>query len=118
MISEESNAHSGEDCSVPVSNTPSAGPPIPIAIVGMACRFSGGVTNPSKLWELCVSGEDSSSSIPKDRFDPTGFYHEDPNKIGRSSVKGGYFLKEDVTQFDAAFFNFVSDVANVTQFPN
>jgi acyl transferase domain-containing protein len=118
MISEGSNTHSGENGFIPTGNAPAAGSPIPIAIVGMACRFSGGVTNPSKLWELCVSGEDSSSPIPKDRFDPTGFYHEDPSKIGRSRVKGGYFIREDVTQFDAAFFNIVSDVANVIPFPD
>ncbi|KAJ6131753.1 Type I Polyketide synthases (Type I PKS) [Penicillium samsonianum] len=40
-------------------------PSIPIAIVGMACRFSGDVTSPSKLWDLCAAGKDGWSSVPE-----------------------------------------------------
>ena len=91
-----------------------AAPSIPIAIVGMACRFGGDVTSPSKLWELCVSGRDCWTPIPEDRFDVKGLYHKDHTRVGRSHIIGGYFMKEDISLFDAAFFNLASDVANVS----
>ncbi|KAF7554507.1 hypothetical protein G7Z17_g2865 [Cylindrodendrum hubeiense] len=74
--------------------------PMPIAIVGMSCRFGGDATSPSKLWELCATGKDSWSPIPAERF------------TGRNVVSGGYFLQEDVSLFDAPFFNLPADVAS------
>ena len=47
----------------------------PIAIIGMSCKFSGGVSNPDKLWDLMASGETGWSPIPADRYDPKGVYH-------------------------------------------
>lgn len=55
----------------------------PIAIVGMACRFPGDATSPSKLWDLCAAGRDGWSTIPHDRFDVKSFYDADDEKIGR-----------------------------------
>lgn len=55
----------------------------PIAIVGMACRFPGGATSPSKLWDLCTSGRNAWSTFPRDRFDGNSLYDTDPEKIGR-----------------------------------
>ncbi|KAI1412829.1 hypothetical protein F5Y13DRAFT_199683 [Hypoxylon sp. FL1857] len=83
----------------------------PIAIVGMACRFPGDATSPSKLWDLCADGRDAWSEIPQDRFDVKSLYDANSEKIGRSHVIGGHFLKEDVARFDAGFFNFPADVA-------
>ncbi|EPE25381.1 Thiolase-like protein [Glarea lozoyensis ATCC 20868] len=83
----------------------------PIAIVGMSCRFAGNVTSPSKLWDLCVAGQDGWSPIPESRFDINAWHHEDPQKRGKTNVKGGYFLDEDISLFDAAFFKYSSDNA-------
>ncbi|KAI5866390.1 hypothetical protein GGS23DRAFT_556890 [Durotheca rogersii] len=83
----------------------------PIAIVGMACRFPGGASNPSKLWDLCAAGKDGWSPIPSDRFDVKSLYDANSEAIGRSHVVGGHFLKEDVAQFDAGFFNLPTDIA-------
>ncbi|KAJ5120785.1 type I polyketide synthase [Penicillium bovifimosum] len=107
------------------SNGNSTGPSIPIAIVGMACRFSGNVRNPHQLWELCANGKDGWSLIPDSRFDVKSLYHPDNAKAGRicflsygmpakqeSHVIGGYFLDDDIACFDAAFFNLASDVAH------
>ncbi|KAK2624708.1 hypothetical protein QTJ16_005901 [Diplocarpon rosae] len=81
-----------------------------IAIVGMSGRFGGEATSPSKLWELCRDGKDGWSTIPGDRFDIKSLFHPTPSRLGRNHVKGGYFFKEDVALFDAAFFNFPADV--------
>jgi hypothetical protein len=64
---------------------PCAPIPIPIAIVGMACRFSGNVTNPTQLWDLCAAGKDGWSRIPESRFDVKSLYHANNEKLGRVS---------------------------------
>lgn len=60
-----------------------ASSPMPIAVVGMACRFAGGATNPEKLWDLCASGRDAWSPIPESRFDVKSLYHPDKERGGR-----------------------------------
>ncbi|KAL4916483.1 hypothetical protein BDW62DRAFT_186074 [Aspergillus aurantiobrunneus] len=83
----------------------------PIAIVGMGCRFAGGVTSPEKLWELVAAGRSAWSEIPEDRYHRDAFFHPDAQKLGASNVKGGYFLQEDVGLFDTSFFNFTAEVS-------
>ena len=55
---------------------------MPIAIVGMACRFPGNATTPKGLWELCCDGRSAWSEIPKDRMNVEGFWHPDVSKVG------------------------------------
>ncbi|KAL4905457.1 hypothetical protein BDW74DRAFT_185021 [Aspergillus multicolor] len=83
----------------------------PIAIIGMSCKFSGGASNPEKLWELLASGKTGWSTIPEDRFNLDGVYHPNNERISTSHVKGGHFLDEDVACFDAAFFNYSGETA-------
>jgi acyl transferase domain-containing protein len=54
----------------------------PIAIVGMACRFSGAANNPEKLWDLLSDGRSGWSEIPEERFATKGLLHPDGQKIG------------------------------------
>jgi len=61
---------------------------MPIAIVGIGCRFAGDVTSPEKLWELCAAHCGAWSEIPKERFNQEGFYHPDserPSTVGLQS---------------------------------
>lgn len=47
----------------------------PIAVIGMSCKFSGGASNPDKLWDLMASGKTGWSEIPEDRYNLKGVYH-------------------------------------------
>lgn len=55
---------------------------MPIAIIGMSCRFPGGATDPNKLWDLCVNGKSAWSEIPESRFIRAAWYHPDKEHIG------------------------------------
>ncbi|KAK3986584.1 putative polyketide synthase protein [Cladorrhinum sp. PSN332] len=80
--------------------------PMPIAIVGMACRLPGNVSTVDDFWRLMSMARDGWCEIPKDRcFNTDAYYHPNPSKKGCVNTKAGYFLQQDPTLFDAPFFS-------------
>ncbi|MFI1919817.1 type I polyketide synthase, partial [Nocardia sp. NPDC020380] len=76
----------------------------PLAIVGMSCRYPGGVTSPDELWELVAAGRDAMTSLPQDRgWDVERLYDPDPDRLGTSTARHGGFV-DGVDRFDAEFF--------------
>ncbi|OBI56996.1 type I polyketide synthase [Mycobacterium sp. E787] len=76
----------------------------PIAIVGMSCRFPGGVETPEDLWRMVADGRDVITEFPTDRgWDVAGLYDPDPDARHKTYARSGGFV-DGVADFDAAFF--------------
>ena len=67
----------------------------PIAIVGMGCRYPGGVASPEDLWQVVAEGRDVIGEMPADR----GW----EAFAGNSVPQRGGFL-DDAAGFDAGLF--------------
>ncbi|MEV7198124.1 SDR family NAD(P)-dependent oxidoreductase [Streptomyces sp. NPDC093510] len=99
---------SGEPADTPALHPASAAPAAhdgePIAVVGMGCRFPGGVRRPDELWRLLAEGRDAVTEWPQDRgWDTAGLYDPDPDRAGTTYCTQGAFLT-DAADFDAEFF--------------
>ncbi|MFD0411920.1 type I polyketide synthase, partial [Kitasatospora sp. NPDC127116] len=95
----------GRRPAAPAATAPAAttaAPDEPIAIVGMSCRYPGGVTDPDRLWELLASGGDGITAFPTDRGWDVGAVYAGES-AGAATVFEGGFL-HDAARFDAGLF--------------
>ncbi|WP_280486774.1 polyketide synthase, partial [Nocardia cyriacigeorgica] len=76
----------------------------PIAIVGMSCRYPGGVRSPEDLWRVVDGGVDAVGEYPTDRgWDLERLFDPDPDVPGTIYTRNGGFL-DSVAEFDPALF--------------
>lgn len=74
-----------------------------VAIVGIGCRFPGGVTDPASFWRLLVEGRDAIGNVPANRIDLERFFDPRPATPGRMMSRRGGFL-DGIEEFDPGFF--------------
>ncbi|MBJ6764419.1 SDR family NAD(P)-dependent oxidoreductase [Myxococcaceae bacterium JPH2] len=75
----------------------------PIAIVGMGCRFPGGVSSPEAFRALLTQGRDAVTDVPRERWDVDALHAPELDAPGQLATRRGAFI-EGVDAFDAAFF--------------
>lgn len=78
--------------------------PEPIAIVGIGCRFPGGMDSAKDFWQKVSDGEDMVTDISDKRWNQSDFYDGNPDAPGKTYVKHMALL-DKADEFDAAFFN-------------
>ncbi|PNP80412.1 hypothetical protein FNYG_06011 [Fusarium nygamai] len=77
---------------------------MPIAVVGIGCRFPGDSSNPEALWEVLNNARSCYSKVPPDRYNVDSFRHPS-NKLNTTVAQGAHFLPGNIAAFDASFFN-------------
>ena len=75
-----------------------------VAIVGMGCRFPGGVFTPDQYWDFMLQRGDGVVEVPEDRWNVNLFYDADPDAPGRAYTRHGGFVTLSPWDFDAEFF--------------
>lgn len=75
-----------------------------LAVIGIGCRFPGGITDIESYWEFLKEGRNAMIDIPADRWNWQRFYDPDPDTPGKAYVYRGGFLQEPFGYFDANFF--------------
>jgi acyl transferase domain-containing protein/NADPH:quinone reductase-like Zn-dependent oxidoreductase/acyl carrier protein len=74
-----------------------------IAIIGIGCRFPGGVNDAEAFWKLLIEGREAVTDVPADRWNVERYYDPEPGIAGKTFVKRGGFL-DRIDQFDPQFF--------------
>lgn len=75
----------------------------PIAVVGMGCRFPGGVDTPAAFWQLLRQGKSGITEVPPDRWDINTYDNPASNSLGTIRNRHGGFVSH-LREFDAKFF--------------
>ncbi|WP_174188290.1 type I polyketide synthase [Nocardia barduliensis] len=82
-----------------------------IAIVGIGCRYAGGIDSPESFWDFVIRKRDAVMDIPADRWDNRRYYDPDHRAPGRMYTERAAFLTTDPWSFDPGFFGISFDAA-------
>jgi len=69
-----------------------------VAIIGIGCRFPGGVNDTEALWKLLVEGREAVGEVPPDRWNVERYYDAEPGIAGKSIARRGGFPANHVSQ--------------------
>ncbi|KAH7304199.1 hypothetical protein B0I35DRAFT_454850 [Stachybotrys elegans] len=76
----------------------------PVAIVGMGCRWAGGIRDATGLWELLKNNREGWKKFDNPHFSVNALLHDNPDRPGSLTTEGAYLLEEDARLFDHSFF--------------
>ena len=74
-----------------------------LAIVGIGCRFPGGVYDPESFWKLLIEGRSGITEVPEGRWNVDRYYDPNPQIPGKMVTRWGGFV-DGIDKFDARFF--------------
>ncbi|KAK8069347.1 hypothetical protein PG994_005963 [Apiospora phragmitis] len=80
----------------------------PIAVVGLSLKFPQDATSPEAFWQMLLEKRCASTETPPDRFNVNAVHGTDANRTDTITPRGGHFIKEDLSLFDAPFFSITS----------
>lgn len=75
---------------------------MPVAVVGMACRFPGDATSPAAFFDMLSNARSAWSEVPKSRYNIDAYWHPSKDRIGTTTARGGHWMTEDPALFDAS----------------
>ncbi|KAK6345704.1 hypothetical protein TWF718_007613 [Orbilia javanica] len=81
----------------------------PLAVIGFSFEFPSGISNPESFWQMVVNGKVGLKDVPKDRFNLEAFH--DTSSSDKDPNSQGYFIKSDISAFDAPFFSITAEEA-------
>ncbi|KAI0022370.1 putative polyketide synthase [Xylariomycetidae sp. FL0641] len=67
-------------------------------------KFPQDATDPERLWAVLMERRCAMTEFPKNRFNIDGF-HDPRNTSNTIPLRGGHFIQEDLSSFDASFFS-------------
>src|ERR1051326_4958553 len=73
-----------------------------IAIIGIGCRFPGGINDAESFWKLLVEGRGAVSEVAAARRHEARYYDPEPGRAGKAIAKRGGFI-DGIDQFDPQF---------------
>jgi acyl transferase domain-containing protein/SAM-dependent methyltransferase/NAD(P)-dependent dehydrogenase (short-subunit alcohol dehydrogenase family)/acyl carrier protein len=79
--------------------------PVPIAVIGIGCRFPGGVNGPEAFWRLLMDGRSGIVETPSERWNSADWYDPDRSVPGKMNMRRAGFLADGIDRFDAGFFS-------------
>ena len=69
-----------------------------LAIVGIGCRYPGGISSADTFWDVISKGTDAIIDVPSDRWDYRKFFDANDKRPGKSRVKQGGYLHQSLDQ--------------------
>ncbi|MER6983784.1 beta-ketoacyl synthase N-terminal-like domain-containing protein, partial [Streptomyces carpinensis] len=104
LLDAELGGGTSQDTTSPAAAPVTVSDDEPVAVIGISCRFPGGVRSADDLWDLVAQGRDATGAFPADRgWDTDGVYDPEPGLPGKTYSREGGFLY-DAAEFDPAFF--------------
>lgn len=83
----------------------------PIAVIGLSLKFPQEATSPEAFWKMIMEKRCATQQVPSDRYNIDAFQGSDNNRTNQVRPRGGHFIKEDLSLFDAPFFSITSNEA-------
>ncbi|KAL2871600.1 type I polyketide synthase [Aspergillus lucknowensis] len=83
----------------------------PIAVIGLSLKFPQDATSPAAFWQMLMEKRCATTEVPADRYNIDAFHGLDTGRTNQVRPRGGHFIKEDLTLFDAPFFSITSTEA-------